>query len=345
MTTMPLRITGGVDTHLDIHVVAALDERGALLGVESFDTTRAGYRAALDWLGSFGQVELVGVEGTGSYGAGLTRHLHAEGVAVVEVDRPNRQRRRRRGKSDPQDAISAARAAQSGDANGAAKTRGGNVEAMRVLRVVRSSARKERTRALNQMRSLVSTAPDEVRDQLRDLTIFRLVERAAAFRPRSHDAVNATKLALRTLARRVLALQDEIRDLDAVLTPLVQETAPELLELPGVGIDNAGALLVAAGDNPERLRNERTFAHLCGAAPLDASSGKQERHRLNRGGDRQANAALWRIVMTRIVYDPRTRAYIDRRMLEGLTKREAMRCLKRYIAREIYNHLPQQRLA
>jgi transposase len=345
MTTMPLRITGGVDTHLDVHVVAALDERGALLGVESFDTTRLGYRAALDWLGSFGEVELVGVEGTGSYGAGLTRHLHAAGVQVVEVDRPNRQRRRRRGKSDPQDAISAARAAQSGDANGQAKTRNGNVEAMRVLRVVRSSARKERTRALNQMRSLVSTAPDEVRDQLRDLTIFRMVERAAAFRPRGHDAVNATKLALRTLARRVLALQEEIGDLDAVLTPLVQETAPELLELPGVGIDNAGALLVAAGDNPERLRNERTFAHLCGAAPIDASSGKQERHRLNRGGDRQANAALWRIVMTRIVYDPRTRAYIDRRMLEGLTKREAMRCLKRYIAREIYNHLPHQRLA
>ncbi len=167
MTTMPLRVTAGVDTHLDVHVVAALDERGGLLGVESFETTLAGYRQLLGWLRRFGEVELAGVEGTGSYGAGLSRYLHGEGITVVEVDRPNRQRRRRRGKSDPQDAIAAARAAQSGDALGEAKTRDGNVEAMRVLRVARSSARKARTQALNQMRSLISTAPDDVRDELR----------------------------------------------------------------------------------------------------------------------------------------------------------------------------------
>ena len=346
MTTMARVVTAGVDTHLDVHVVAALDERGGLLGVESFETTSRGYRRAWRWLKSFGQVELVGVEGTGSYGAGLTRFLHDKGVAVVEVDRPNRQRRRKRGKSDPQDAITAARAAQSGDANGLAKTRNGSVEAMRVLRVARVSARKARIQALNQMRSLISTAPEELRAELRDLSGWMLIKRAAAFRPGSgHDVVSVTKLSLRTLARRVQSLDAEVEAINAVLEPIVNEAAPELVALTGVGVECASALLVAAGDNPERLRSERTFAHLCGVSPIDASSGKQERHRLNRGGDRQANAALWRIVITRIVYDPRTKAYIDRRMAEGLTKKEAVRCLKRYIAREVFNHLPRERLA
>ena len=343
---MPVRITAGVDTHLDVHVVAALDERGALLGVESFETTTAGYRRAWRWLNAFGEVELAGVEGTGSYGAGLTRFLHDQGVTVVGVDRPNRQRRRRRGKSDPQDAIAAARAAQSGDATGAAKTRNGSVEAMRVLRVARCSARKARNQALNQMRSLVSTAPEPVRDELRDLTGIQLVKRAAALRPGTRrDTTAITKLALRALAQRIQRLDQEMADLNAVLGPIVEQTAPELVALTGVGTDCASALLVAAGDNPERLRSEATFAHLCGTAPIDASSGKNERHRLNRGGDRQANSALWRIVMTRIVYDPRTKGYIQRRIAEGLTKKEAMRCVKRYVAREIYNHLPRERLA
>ena len=183
MTTLPPRITAGVDTHLDVNVVAALDERGALLGVESFETTALGYRQTLGWLREFGTLELVGVEGTGSYGAGLTRHLLAEGVRVVEVDRPNRQRRRRRGKSDPQDAITAARAAQSGDAKGHAKTRDGNVESMRVLRVARNSARSARTQCLNQMRSLISTAPEAIRAELRDLNVYRLLKRTSAYRP------------------------------------------------------------------------------------------------------------------------------------------------------------------
>ena len=346
MTTLPLRITGGVDTHLDVHVVAALDHHGALLGVQSFATTPRGYRGLLDWLRSFGPVDLVGVEGTGSYGAGLTRHLHTEAVRVVEVDRPNRQRRRRRGKSDPQDAITAARAAQSGDAQGEAKTRDGNVESMRVLRVARVSARKARTQALNQMRSLISTAPEDLRAELRAQNVYRLLERCSAFRPGAgRDPRSLTKLSLRLLARRALSLEAEIVELDAILGPLVAETAPELLARPGIGTECASALLVAAGDNPERLHNEATFAHLCGASPIDASSGKQERHRLNRGGDRQANSALWKIVLTRTVCDPRTRDYIDRRMKEGLTKKEAFRCLKRYISREVYNHLPRTQLA
>jgi transposase len=346
MTTMPEQITGGVDTHLDVHVAAALNSIGGLLGVQQFPANAAGYRALTGWLASFGDVVLVGVEGTGSYGAGLTRHLHELGVAVVEVDRPNRQARRRAGKSDPADAIEAARAALSGRARGRAKTRTGNVEAIRVLRVARASARKDRVRALNQLRSIVSTAPEELRRQLRGLTIFRLVEKTSAFRPAPRrDVVTATKLALRTLARRVLELESEISELDAVLAPLVAETAPELVARSGVGTDCAGALLVAAGDNPERLRNERSFAHLCGASPLDASSGKQQRHRLNRSGDRQANSALWRIVITRLSNDPDTKSYIKRRTKEGLTKKEAIRCLKRYIAREVYACLPRERVA
>ena len=340
------RITGGVDTHLNVHVAAALDERGALLETKSFPATTAGYRQLHSWLRSFGEIERVGVEGTGSYGAGLTRHLHAAGVTVVEVDRPNRQNRRRRGKSDTVDAISAARAAQSGDANGEAKTRDGNVECMRVLRLVKLSARRNKVVATNQMRSIIATGPDELRPMFKDATVHQLIERAAALRPNGRtDVLGATKVALRQLARRCQRLTQEIEEINELLEPLVAETAPELLEVVGVGTDVATALLVAAGDNPQRMRSERTFAHLCGVSPLDASSGKQERHRLNRSGDRQANSALWRIVMTRIVYDPRTKAYIDRRMNEELSKKEAMRCLKRYVAREVYAHLPHERLS
>jgi transposase len=259
---------------------------------------------------------------------------------------PNRQRRRRRGKSDPQDAVTAARAAQSGDALGQAKTRDGNVEAMRVLRVARSSARKARTQSLNQMRSIISTAPEPIRAELRNLNVYRLLNHAAAYRHgQRHDVASLTKRTLRMLARRAQALEAEVAELDRILEPLVAQTAPALVARPGIGTECASALLVAAGDNPERLRNEATFAHLCGVAPLDASSGKHQRHRLNRGGDRQANSALWRIVITRMVYDPRTRHYIERRMKEGLTKKEAFRCLERYIAREVYNSLPRSHLA
>jgi transposase len=345
MTTIAPRVTGGVDTHLDVHVAAALNEQGALLGVESFSATMAGYRKLLHWLESFGNVELVGVEGTGSYGAGLTRHLLAHEIAVVEVDRPNRQRRRRKGKSDPQDAVAAARAAQGGEATGSAKSRDGNVESMRVLRVARSSARRSRTQAINQIRSLISTAPDELRAQLRQLSIYQVLTVTSAYRHSGRkDVTTLTKLALRTLARRALWLEDEVKEIDRLLKGLVKETAPELCAIVGVGTDVASAILVAAGDNPERLKNESTFAKLCGVSPLDASSGKQERHRLNRSGDRQANSALWHIVLTRMVSDPRTRYYIKRRMKDGRTKKEAIRCLKRYVAREVFAALPRSQI-
>ena len=294
----------------------------------------------------FGEVNLGGAEGTGSYGAGLTRYLHDHDVRVVEIDRPNRQRRRRRGKSDPEDAVSAARAAQGGEAKGLAKTRDGNVESMRVLRVARSSARRGRTQALNQMRSLISTAPDTLRSELRELTIYQVLERTSAYRPGTkRDIVSLTKETLRMLARRAIALEDEVREIDVVLKVLVTETAPELCDVIGVGPDVASALLVAVGDNPERLKGEATFAHLCGVSPIDVSSGKNERHRLNRGGDRSANSALWHIVLTRMVCDPRTRHYIERRMKDGRTKKEAVRCLKRYVAREVFAQLPRHQFA
>jgi transposase len=340
MTTMP-RITGGVDTHLDTHVVAALDSIGGLLGTEHFTADAAGYRAALAWLEGFGQIDRVGVEGTGSYGAGLVRFLLDHDVEVVEVDRPKRQLRRRQGKSDPIDAVAAARAALSGEAAGKAKSRDGAVEAIRVMRIAKCSARKDRTEAINQMRSIITTAPEELRAELRGLPLGKLLARTSTFRPGpSREVTNATKLTLRVLARRVQALQAELRLLDAELRPLVAATAPELVARPGVGTDTAGAILVAVGDNPDRLRSEASFARLCGVSPLDASSGKQERHRLNRGGDRQANSALWRITLVRLSSDPATRDYLERRTKDGKTKKEAIRCLKRYIAREVYQLLP-----
>ena len=336
-------VTGGVDTHLDVHVAAALDPIGGLLGVEEFPATSIGHEELLAWLTTFGPVSRVGVEGTGSYGAGLARSLRSAGVDVVEVDRPNRQARRRQGKSDPLDAVEAARAAQSGRAGGAAKTRDGNVEAIRALMVAKRSARSVRVKTLNQIRHLGFTAPDDLRARLAGVSRARLASEAAALRPRaSSDVVTfATKTALRTLGRRAVALAEEKRALDALLAELVAQTAPGLLALPGVGVDTAALLLVAAGDNPDRLRSEAAWAHLCGVAPIEASSGKIVRRRLNRGGDRQANHALWRIVMTRMSSDDRTRAYVERRLAEGRSKPEIIRSLKRYVAREVYRHLPR----
>lgn len=342
MTETRRRITGGVDTHRDAHVVAALDERGAELGVESFPTTPVGYRQALRWLRRFGDVERVGVEGTGSYGAGLTRYLHSEGIEVVEISCPNRQDRRSHGKSDPVDAISAARAVISGHAKTEPKTRNGNVEAIRALRTADRSARHARIKALNQMRALLLTGPETLREQFRGTTVWQMVHGLAKLRPGDPTtAVGATKYTLRLLARRVLELEAELAELRRVMKPLIEATAPELMALHGVGPDTAGALLVAAGDNPERLRSERSFAHYCGASPIDASSGTVVRKRLNRGGNRHANAALWRIVMVRLVSDPDTRQYMERRTKEGLSKQETIRCLKRYVARELYPLLTQ----
>jgi transposase len=290
----------------------------------------------------FGAVSRVGVEGTGAYGAGLARFLRRAGVEVIEVDRPNRQARRAQGKSDPLDAVEAARAALSGRARGLAKSGDGNAEALRVLLVAKRSARETRIKALNQIRHLSFTAPDELREQFRGIRRDALAQRAAALRPRLGDPVlHATKVSISTLGRRVLALEDDDVCLDALLAELVRASAPSLLELYGVGIDTAAILLVTAGDNPERIRSEAAWAHLCGVAPIPASSGKVTRYRLNPGGNRQANHALWRIVLTRMSSDARTRRYVERRLEEGRSKPEITRVLKRYVAREVYRHLPR----
>ena len=336
-------VIGGVDTHLDVHVAAALDQIGGLVGVESFPATPAGYRELYEWMSGFGPVARVGVEGTGAYGAGLARFLQRQGVEVIEVDRPNRQARRQQGKSDPADAVEAARAAHNGRARGLAKARNGNVEAIRSLVVAKRSARNVRIKTLNQIRQLSFTAPDELRERLRGLATVPLTVEAASLRPRAggDTVVHATKLALQVLGRRVLSLDAEVARLDEALGELVAATAPDLLELFGVGVDTAAALLAAAGDNPERLRSEAAWAHLCGVAPIKASSGKVTRYRLDRGGNRQANAALWRIVMVRMTHHPATRAYVERRTKEGRSRLEITRVLKRYVAREVYKYLPR----
>jgi transposase len=309
----------------------------ACWGVESFPTTPAGYAALTNWLAGFGTLGRVGIEGTGSYGAGLARYLHAAGVTVIEVNRADRAARRQQGKSDPLDAVSAARAAQSGRASGSSKGRDGQVEAIRTLMVTKRSARRDRTSTINQMRALVSTAPDDIRVRFARHTTLLLVTEAAAMRPRAGELVDyTTRMSLRELGRRALYLAEEIERLDDLLVPLITDRAAALLAIPGVGPDTAAILLIAAGDHPERLRSEAAWAHLCGSAPIPASSGKITRRRLNPAGDRQANHALWRIVLTRMSFDERTLAYVDRRLLEGKTKMEIIRCLKRYVAREVY---------
>jgi transposase len=333
-------ITGGVDTHADTHVAAALDPLGGLLGVREFPATTVGYAGLLDWLGGFGTVALVGIEGTGSYGAGLARHIAAAGLQVVEVDRSDRQDRRRKGKSDPLDAVSAARAALSGRASGAPRGRDGAVEAIRALMVAKRTARAQRTQTINQARALILTGPDDVRARFTSHAPTDLVAGLAALRPRPGSMVRYhTLLSLRELGRRAQFIDGQLERLDELIVPLVTARAPGLLQLYGVGPDTAAALLIAAGDHPGRLRSEAAWAHLCAAAPIPASSGKVTRHRLNRGGDRQANHALWRIVITRMSSHPPTRAYVARRSKEGLSKPEIIRCLKRYAARETYRHL------
>lgn len=339
---LSVEVTGGVDTHKDTHTAAALDAAGRTLGVAQFPTTPVGYAGLLTWLRAFGTLMLVGIEGTGVYGAGLAAHLRAAGVTMVEIDRPDRKTRRWQGKSDPVDAEAAARAAQAGRRTGIPKHRDGTVEALRVLRVARRSAIAGRADAQRRIKALIVTAPDALRSVLRELADLRLIMFCAARRPDRAavgDPGTAAVIALRSLARRHQQLTAEIDDLDTLIAQLTTTINPTLCALFGAGPDVAGQLLVTAGQNPDRLRSEAAFAMLCGAAPLPASSGRTHRHRLNRGGDRQANAALYRIVLCRLRWDPRTRAYAEKRTAEGMSKKEIIRCLKRYVAREVYTAL------
>jgi transposase len=334
----------GVDTHLEVHVAVALDHLGRRLGESSVPATLKGYERLLCWAEGFGPVRCVGVEGTSSYGAGLARHLRARGIEVLEVERPKHRRRSSRSnveKSDPSDAEAAARAVLAGEASGVPKSGDGEVEMIRTLRAARRSAMKARTQAANQLQGLRVTAPEQLLNRLRGLSTKELVCVAARFRlgddPR--DVPTATKFALRSVARRYEALSEEIAELDVHLDGLVAQAAPELVSLAGIGTDSAATLLIVAGDNPQRLGSEASFANLCGVSPIEASSGKVVRHRLNRGGNREANRALYMICLARMRRDPRTQEYVARRTTEGKSKREIIRCLKRYVAREVYRML------
>jgi transposase len=343
MTQEDTLVVGGVDAHADTHQVAALDQRGALLSTNSFPTTTPGYRQLLDWLSCFGELDAVAVESTGSYAASLVRYLREHDIRVVEINQPHAHTRRRVGKSDPIDAEMAARLFLAGKAKAVPKQTDGIVESIRRLRAARHSAVKSRSAAIVQLRDIIITAPQELRDQLSSRKTLRGKGAICArFRPSARELRSpsqAAKFALRSIAQRIETLDREIASLDRELEQLVRAAAPRTAQLLGISTGHAGQLLVTAGQNIDRLRGESSYAALCGASPIPASSGKTTRHRLNYGGDRQANRALHLIAVCRLRYCPRTRAYAKRRTAEGKTKLEIMRCLKRYIAREVYNTL------
>lgn len=342
-TTHPVRaVTIGVDTHQLVHHAAAVDQDGRMLGDREFLSNRAGYQQLLDWAASFGIINAFGIECTGSYGAGLTRHLLAAGIDVVEVNKSHSQVRHRVGKSDAVDAEAAARKVLSGECKDPAKDTTGTVEAIRNLHLVRDSAIKARSAACVQLRDVLLTAPDHLRIRLTARTLEGKATQARALRPdlsRIYEPEQAVKYALRELGRRIYELTAEINEVDKHLTQLVSAVAPNTLALPQVGPVSVAQLLITAGQNFDRFRNEAAFARLCGVAPIPVSSGKSHRMRLHRGGNRQANRVIYLIAICRLRYDPRSQAYRDRKRAQGHSSADAIRCLKRFIAREIYYSL------
>jgi transposase len=335
----------GVDTHQQTHHAAVVDLDGRRLGDRGFAATRTGYDELLAWARSHskdGALARVGVESTGSYGAGLTRRLLVEGIDLYEVARPEKATRVKHGKSDPVDAYSAAEQVRTGRASGRPKLTTGVVESLRMLKVPRDSAVRERTRAYCQLRDLITAAPTPIHDALINLTGKQRVARAVRMRcdpARLHDPIQAAKYALRSIAQRIQVLDTEIAAADKQITRLVAQTVPTLLAMRQVGPQTAAQLVISAGQNIDRMRSEAAFAKLAGVAPLPASSGKTNRHRLNRGGDRHANSALYMIVVGRMKDHPETRAYIERRAAQKMTNAEIIRCLKRHLARTIYRAL------
>jgi len=321
----------GVDTHKDVHVGVVLDHLGRRVAVRDFPASDEGNAQIVAWLDGLGRLAAAGVEGTGSYGYRLARLLTEHGIAVREVNCPDRSRRRRRGKSDPVDAENAARAVLAGDATAIPKDRRGWVGELRLLLVTRTSAVKARTQASNQARAFLLDGDDQLRGQLHRLRSKHFARGCAELAPAS-----ALHRAMAALGRRWLLLDQEARELEAEIVALVGAHAPALLARPGVGGVTAAQLLVTAGANPERLHGHPALAALCGASPVEASSGRTIRHRLNRGGDRAANHALWAIANVRMIYDPRTREYVAKRTATGNNRREIMRILKRYIVRELF---------
>ena len=332
-------VVGGVDTHKDLHVAAVVDDYDRVLETRSFPTTRNGYRLMLAWMRTFGELKRIGVECTGSYGAGLLRYMQTAGVDVLEVTTPDRHDRRRRGKNDDLDAQAAAHAVFAERRTVTPRSRDGMVESLRVLKVCRKTAVNARRIALQLIQNTIIAAPDVLRDQLRRLTLMQLVRLLASWRPdltAYRDVEAAYRITLKSLGRRYLELHDEIADLDTMIAAIVEDLAPDLIERNSIGHNSAAQLLLTAGDIPERLKSEASFAALCGVSPVPASSGKTTRHRLNRGGDRLANSALHIIAIGRLRTDDKTKQYVARRGAAGHSKLEAIRALKRYIAREVF---------
>jgi transposase len=338
------RVVVGIDTHKNTHHAAVLDARGALLDDESFPATTAGYAQLLEWARRHGEIDTIGIEGADSYGAGLTRALQAAGIRVIAVPTSDKAARARRGKTDQLDAITAARHVLAGTGLGTPKDTTGTVEAIRILSTERDSLIKARTAAMNSLKQLLITAPAALRERLQPLTRARLLTAASRLRPdpaRLGEPEQATKHALRAYATRIQRYDRDIRDADTTLTGLVASLTPRLLAAPGIGVHCAAQLLMTAAQNADRITSDAAFARLCGAAPIPVSSGNTHRMRLHRGGDRQANKALYLIIINRLRNDERTIAYRDRKLAQGHTTKDITRALKRYVARETYRLLKQ----
>lgn len=330
-TQTPLGSVLGIDTHKLTHVAAIVDGLGRIQGTFSFAATDAGATAMLTWAAAHGSPRTAGVEGTGSYGYQLTRALQAADITVFEVNRPDRANRRRKGKSDPVDAEAAARAVLAGQATSIPKNREGAIESLRALTIARNSAVKATTTASNQIKALLVGADQELRDAMTVQSLLELATRVSHLAP-----IDGQRLALASLGRRWLQLHAEVLELDTMIRAIVRRTAPDLLARPGIGIHSAAQLLMTAGGNPDRLRNDAAFAALCGVSPVQASSGQTHRHRLSRGGDRAANNALWTIANNRMIHDTRTRDFAARRKTTGDSRNDTLRVLKRYVARETF---------
>jgi transposase len=335
-------VVAGIDTHRSTHHAAVLDLQGRLLGEHEFPVTTTGYRSLLDWVAGHGVVDRVGVELTGSYGAGLTRFLTGAGISVVEVNTTDRATRAKRGKTDVIDAIAAAQKVLTGMAESTPKNTTATVESIRILTMVRDSAVKNRTQALNQLKDLRITAPAVLRETLDPMSLPRLAKTAAAFRPdptRVADPIHATKMGMKRLGERIRDLDEEIKAADNNLATLVGAIAPTLIAANGIGPHTAARLIITAGGNPDRIHSSAAFTRLCGAAPIPVASGKTHRMRLHRGGDRQANRALHMIVIGRMKNHAPTQAFVQRKLAEGKSKRDAIRALKKYVAREVFTAL------
>jgi transposase len=330
-------LTLGVDTHLEKHVAVLVNNIGQVVDTKEVAVTTLGYSALYKWCSSFGTLKQAGIEGTGTYGAGLCKYLQNKGVDVYEVNRPNRARRRLRGKSDPTDAENAARSVLAKESTAIPKSHDGVVEALRFLVVARKSSVKSKTQTINQIRALLVTAPEEIRQKCYVPRAYQCIVGCEELEAQPDNLLESSLISmLQLLALRWRGLAAELRTIDKQLKKLISSRAPTLIEQYGVGTYVAATLLVAAGDNPERLKKESSFAALCGVSPMEASSGKTQRHRLNRGGVRDANNALWTVTLIRMRNDARTKIYVEKRVTEGKSNKEIQRCLKRYIARELF---------